>query len=435
MNGKHDKSQHFPPTSSPMQPSANSIHPPENLTQLPETRSSFIDLSEVHRPPTPPPESQQHHANSKIQRQTSAHQAFQHTHDTPRHTTPAPSSYRDDLFSIPNPHNQQPPGGKKTQHSTNHDLPSFFPGAQQKTLINDLLPQPYAPNQHDPSDEKQTRPHLQVEHTPPPASLLAPLLQKTSNPKPPTQTQSPSPTPVPENRSPEVLEKRSLEPQNPAIFTIADSSELHTDDLSEHDIHYRQEDRRIHTPQSLQQDHVSFLDLNAPSHATPPPQTHDTPPPSTYATPVPSGRTARRPHSTPKPASARKMTNLLETFVADEQQSTPQTHFKVRRGEKEFGPFSEEEIFHLLGERRLEGTEEILFPIQPSQSKEWIPLSTLPKYAELIRWMVQHPVLVAMPGSRTQQKRKKSFLQSLSRTLTFFTNTSFISKVSLFVSL
>lgn len=110
---------------------------------------------------------------------------------------------------------------------------------------------------------------------------------------------------------------------------------------------------------------------------------------------------------TPPPAKKEKsnkakMQELLKDFVQSEEDAGALQRFLIRRGEKQFGPFTEEEIFDLLNKHDLDGNEE-LAPIQGESSEVfWQPLYTWPSFAPFVEWLDQNPLRVAMPGVRAR---------------------------------
>lgn len=116
-------------------------------------------------------------------------------------------------------------------------------------------------------------------------------------------------------------------------------------------------------------------------------------------------------------ASHSKMQELLKDFVHSENETNSTLQrFLIRRSEKQFGPFHEEEIFDMLNKHELDGNEELAPLIAESpEALQWQPLYTWPSFSPLIQWLDQNPLRVAMPGTRTRSEGSTEALITSSR--------------------
>ncbi len=131
--------------------------------------------------------------------------------------------------------------------------------------------------------------------------------------------------------------------------------------------------------------------------------------PNANTTPI-QKPTPPRPNPAPKEKKASpnqsKMQELLKDFVHSEHENVAVLQrFLIRRSDKQFGPFREEEIFDMLNKHELDGNEDLapLIPESP-ETLRWQPLYTWPSFSPLIQWLDQNPLRVAMPGTRSRSE-------------------------------
>lgn len=91
-------------------------------------------------------------------------------------------------------------------------------------------------------------------------------------------------------------------------------------------------------------------------------------------------------HAETKPST---LSDLLESFV-EEETVEEETRYYLQRNDKEFGPFTEQEIMQLLESRKLKGEELVRY----ADSNVWKPLEQTPDFQPTIEVLRKVPVRV-----------------------------------------
>lgn len=110
----------------------------------------------------------------------------------------------------------------------------------------------------------------------------------------------------------------------------------------------------------------------------PPPVFSSKPPPGTF-------------HTQEKPSN---LSDLLESFV-EEVSTEDETRYYIQRNQKEFGPFTEQEVMKLLETRKLKGEEFVRY----ADSTIWTPLEQSPDFQPTIEVLRKVPVRVGWEKS------------------------------------
>ncbi|TNE51602.1 MAG: hypothetical protein EP343_05780 [Deltaproteobacteria bacterium] len=114
-----------------------------------------------------------------------------------------------------------------------------------------------------------------------------------------------------------------------------------------------------------------------PAPSSPPPAE----PPVLFASKPPPGAMSSEPKN-------ESLSDLLESFVEEEEKEVEETRYYVQRNEKDFGPFSEAEVLGLIEARKLKGDE----LIRESDSNEWTRLEDSPDFRATIEVLRKVPV-------------------------------------------
>jgi Tfp pilus assembly protein PilF len=184
-----------------------------------------------------------------------------------------------------------------------------------------------------------------------------------------------------------------LSPPSASSPSLADLPSL-SDDLRE--VLEKKSPRRS-SPEETRQAPVVPLDLSASDGLMYSKGKRKQPPLERASAPLP-------PSAPSQPVKSQQQLQALlhDLVTADEEANQALAQrFLIRRGEKQFGPFAEEEIFSMLNQRELDGTEELApLSLDPHASLVWQTLASWPSFAPIVQWLEQQPLRVAMPGTR-----------------------------------